>query len=297
MMMGMMTSGILGPFANYFIPIMIGARRMAFPRIEALTFWLLMAAGAILTTTIFFGGFPTGWTGYAAAHDQGEHGDGRLHHVLRARRHLDDAARPEHARDGRSRCARPGSRGRGCRSSSGASISTAVLMVLAAPVLIATLAMAALDRTVQTSSSSPPHGGSELPVREPLLGLRAPGGVHPRAARLRDRARAAAGLLAQAALGLPARRRRACSGSSLLSWFVWQHHLFVSGINADLRPFYMLSTELISIPTGFTFLCGMMTLWRGKIRYTVPMLFCLAGSSTSSSAGSRASSSPTCRAT
>ena len=38
----------------------------------------------------------------------------------------------------------------------------------------------------------------------------------------------------------------------------------------------MLSTELISIPTGFTFLCGMMTLWRGQIRFTVPMLFCLA---------------------
>jgi cytochrome c oxidase subunit 1 len=65
-------------------------------------------------------------------------------------------------------------------------------------------------------------------------------------------------------------------GVSLLSWFVWQHHLFVSGINGDLRPFYMLSTELISIPTGFTFLCGMMTLWRGRIRYSVPMLFCLA---------------------
>src|SRR5581483_9953742 len=64
MMMGMMTSGILGPFGNYLVPIMIGARRMAFPRIEALTFWLLMAAGVILETTIFFGGFPTGWTGY-----------------------------------------------------------------------------------------------------------------------------------------------------------------------------------------------------------------------------------------
>jgi cytochrome c oxidase subunit 1 len=63
---------------------------------------------------------------------------------------------------------------------------------------------------------------------------------------------------------------------ALLSWFVWQHHIFVSGINGDLRPFYMLSTELISIPTGFTFICGMMTLWRGHIRYTVPMLFCLA---------------------
>ena len=48
MMMGMMTSGILGPFGNYLVPILIGARRMAFPRIEALTFWLLMAAGVIL---------------------------------------------------------------------------------------------------------------------------------------------------------------------------------------------------------------------------------------------------------
>jgi cytochrome c oxidase subunit 1 len=61
----------------------------------------------------------------------------------------------------------------------------------------------------------------------------------------------------------------------VLSFFVWQHHLFVSGINADLRPFYMLSTELISLPTGFIYLCAMGTLWRGRIRFTVPMLFCL----------------------
>ena len=65
-------------------------------------------------------------------------------------------------------------------------------------------------------------------------------------------------------------------GVALLSFFVWQHHLFVSGINSALRPFYMLSTEVISIPTGFIFLCGMATLWRARIRYTVPMLFCLA---------------------
>ena len=137
-------------------------------------------------------------------------------------------------------------------------------MVLAAPVLVAALAMGALDRTVQTTffvrraaaaartctrtcsgSSATPRCTSSpcpgfaivlelLPVfsRKPLWGYRL----------------AVAGLL----------------GVSLLSWFVWQHHLFVSGINGDLRPFYMLSTELISIPTGFTFLCGMMTLWRGQ---------------------------------
>ena len=53
---------------------MIGARRMAFPRIESLTFWLLMAAGVVLVTTIFFGGFQTGWTGYQPLGAQGTAG-------------------------------------------------------------------------------------------------------------------------------------------------------------------------------------------------------------------------------
>ena len=43
-------------------------------------------------------------------------------------------------------------------------------------------------------------------------------------------------------------------GVALLSFFVWQHHLFQSGINPDMRPLFMLTTELISIPTGFLFL-------------------------------------------
>ena len=74
MMMGIMTSGILGPFANYLVPLMIGSRRMAFPRIESLTFWLLMSAATILQTTVFFGGFPTGWTGYAPLSNQSNPG-------------------------------------------------------------------------------------------------------------------------------------------------------------------------------------------------------------------------------
>ena len=71
-MMIMMTSAfILGPFGNYFVPIMIGARRMAFPRIEALTFWLVPPAGLILLSAIAFGGIPTGWTGYAPLGTEG----------------------------------------------------------------------------------------------------------------------------------------------------------------------------------------------------------------------------------
>jgi cytochrome c oxidase subunit 1 len=274
MMMGIMSSAILGPFANYFVPIMLGSRRMAFPRIESFTFWLLMAAGTILTTTVFFGGFPTGWTGYGPLSNEANPGM--------------DCYIIFFALVGISMCLlgvnmlvtivtmrAPGLTWTRLPIFVWAVLSTSVLNVLAAPVLIAALAMEALDRTAQTSFFLAAAGGSSylyenlfwifghpevyilaipgfgvvlelLPVfaRKPLWGYRL----------------AVAGML----------------GVSLLSWFVWQHHLFVSGINGDLRPFYMLSTELISIPTGFTFLCGMMTLWRGHIRFTVPMLFCLA---------------------
>jgi cytochrome c oxidase subunit 1 len=274
MMMGMMTSGILGPFGNYLVPIMIGARRMAFPRIEALTFWLLMAGGVILETTIFFGGFPTGWTGYAPLNVQGNPGMDcyilffALVGISMTLLGLNMIATIVTMRA-------PGLTWTRLPIFVWGVLSTSILMVLAAPVLVATLGMAMLDRTAQTSFFNAAAGGSAylyqnlfwvfghpevyilalpgfaivlelLPVfaRKPLWGYRL----------------AVAGLL----------------GVTLLSFFVWQHHLFVSGINGDLRPFYMLSTELISIPTGFTFICGMMTLWRGHIRYTVPMLFCLA---------------------
>ena len=60
MMMMMMTSAILGPFGNYLIPLMIGSRRMAFPRLEALSFWLTPAAFVILLSGLIVGGFPTG---------------------------------------------------------------------------------------------------------------------------------------------------------------------------------------------------------------------------------------------
>ena len=73
MMMGIMTSGILGPFANYFVPLMIGAKRMAFPRIESLTFWLLMAAGAILIERRLLRRLPDRLDRLRAAQRPGEH--------------------------------------------------------------------------------------------------------------------------------------------------------------------------------------------------------------------------------
>jgi cytochrome c oxidase subunit I len=271
MMMGMMTSGILGPFANYFVPLMIGARRMAFPRIEALTFWLLMAAGFILVSTIFFGGFPTGWTGYEPLNDEAVMGMDSyivffaLVGVSMALLGLNMMATIITMRA-------PGLTWSRLPIFVWSVFATAVLMVLAAPMLIATLLMAALDRTINTSFFLTAGGGSSY-LFENLFWFFG----HPEVYIL---ALPGFGIILEI---LPVFTRKplwgyrlAISGMlgvSLLSFFVWQHHLFVSGINGDLRPFYMLSTEIISVPTGFIFLCVMGTLWKARTTFSVPMLF------------------------
>ena len=274
MMLMMMSAAILGPFGNYFVPLMIGAQRMAFPRIEALTFWLTPPAGIILMTAIFYGGFPTGWTGYAPLSTQGMEGSISyavaftligLSMVLTGINMIATVLTQR----------APGMTWTRLPIFVWGVLSTSVLMVLGAPMLVTALMMLVMDRTLTTSFFSAPLGGSPylfenmfwffghpevyilalpgmavvlelLPVfcRKPLWGYNL----------------AVAGML----------------GVTLLSFVVWQHHLFVSGMNASLRPFYMLTTELISLPTGFIFLIGMGTLWRARMQFTVPMLFALA---------------------
>ena len=273
MMMMMMSSLILGPLGNYLLPLMIGSKRMAFPRIEALSFWLTPAAYIVLLSGLMFGGFPFGWTGYAPLSVQATQGA--------------DAYAVAFGIMGISLillgfniivtviCYRaPGMHWGRLPIFVWAMLTTSFLMVLAAPVLVGAMYMLITDRTVQTAFFTDDLGGSSylwenlfwffghpevyilalpgfgvvseiLPVfcRKPLFGYKV----------------AAAGMV----------------GVTLLSFFVWQHHLFDSGINPDMRPVFMLTTELISIPTGFIFLVAMGTFWKAKIRFTVPMLFAL----------------------
>jgi cytochrome c oxidase subunit 1 len=273
MMIMIMSAAVLGPFANYLVPLMIGANRMAFPRLEALSFWLVPPAGLILLSSVFMGGFPTGWTGYQSLADQARLGmDAYIMAFLLIGIALLLTGLNLLATIFTMRA--PGLTWSRLPIFVWGVITTSVLMLLSVPVLVAALAFAITDRTANTGFFLAANGGSPflwenlwwffghpevyilalpgfgivlelLPVftRKPLWGYRL----------------AVAGMV----------------GVMILSFMVWQHHLFVSGINADLRPFYMLTTELISIPTGFIFLIAMGTLWRGRIRYTAPMLFCL----------------------
>ncbi len=274
MMIFVASAAIVGPFGNFFVPYMIGTNRMAFPRLEALSFWLVPPAVVILLVSPIFGGFQTGWTGYTPLSEQADQGFdsyivgftliglalvasgiNMLTTIITLRAPTMSWTRMPIFVWG--------------------VFSASILGTFAAPVLAAALAMQGLDRTMNTTFFISSAGGSPylwenlfwffghpevyifiLPAfgivmefiphfaRKPLWGYRT----------------AVVGLL----------------GVTLLSWFVWQHHLFVSGIAPALRPFYMLSTEMISIPTGIVFLVAFGTLWRAKLALTVPMLFCLA---------------------
>ncbi len=273
MMMMMMTSVVMGPLGNYLVPLMIGSKRVAFPRIEALSFWLTPCAFVILLSSVLMGGFPTGWTGYAPLSIQAGSGmDGYavafglmgISAILAAFNIVVTII-----------CYRaPGMRWSRLPMFVWAMLTTGFLLVLAAPVLVGGMYMIITDRTAQTALFVNQLGGSSylyedlfwffghpevyilalpgfgivseiIPVfcRKPLFGYKI----------------AAAGML----------------GVAILSFFVWQHHLFMSGINPDMRPLFMLTTELISIPTGFIYLVAMGTFWKAKIRLTVPMLFAL----------------------
>src|SRR5580692_8571693 len=274
MMMMMMSSVILGPFGQYFGPLLIGSKRVAFPRLEALGFWLTPASYVILLSAILFGGFPTGWTGYEPLATQATSGMDAYFFafglmgisMILAGFNMIVTIINYRA---------PGMRWSRLPMFVWSMFTVSFLQVLAVPVLVGACYMGLVDRTFQTSFFTNQLGGSSF-LYEDLFWffghpevyiLALPGfGVISEVVSVFCRKPlfgykiAAAGML----------------GVGILSFFVWQHHLFDSGINPDMRPLFMLTTELISIPTGFIYLVGMGTFWKAKIRFSIPMLFALA---------------------
>ena len=270
-MIFMASAAIIGPFGNYFVPIMIGSRNMAFPRLEALTFWLLPPAGLILLSTVFLGGFATGWTGYAPLSDQNVAGiDSYLMAFALIGLSIGLSGLNMIATIITKRA--PGMALTRMPIFVWGVFVTSFLGLLAAPALIGAVLMETLDRSFQTTFYVPAGGGSPflwenlfwffghpevyifiipafgivmemLPVftRKPLWGYRV----------------SISGMV----------------GVGLLSFTVWQHHLFVSGLAPSLRPFYMFSTELISVPTGIIYLIALGSMWRARTRFSTPMLF------------------------
>jgi cytochrome c oxidase subunit I len=274
MMMMMMSSVILGPFGQYFGPLLIGSKEIAFPRLEALGFWLTPAAYVILLSAVLFGGFPTGWTGYAPLSTQAASGMDAYFFafglmgisMILAGFNMIVTIINYRA---------PGMRWSRLPMFVWGQFTVSFLQVLAVPVLVGACYMGLTDRTFQTAFFTNQLGGSSYLYEDLfwffghpevyILALPGFGVVSEIVATFCRKPLFAYKVSAAGMLGV-----------GILSFFVWQHHLFDSGINPDMRPLFMLTTELISIPTGFIYLVGMGTFWKARIRFSIPMLFALA---------------------
>ncbi len=282
LMIATMFSIIPGPFGNFILPIMIGAKDMAFPRLNALSISLLTAGVAIFLCIPFLGGMQTGWTTYAPLADQT--GSGAIAFEFGVFIIM-------------------------CSSALGSVniIATIITMrapgmtwsrlpvfvwgVLGASILSATattsinadLLEIILDRSYNTSfflntvpAGAPTAGGGAAWLSENLFWFFG----HPEVYLL---ALPAFGALLEIA---PVFSRKplftyrlsviGILGVTAVSFLVWGHHLFVSGWEPQLRGWYMLTTEIISIPTGFVFLAVIGTIWRGRLWMTLPMAWVIA---------------------
>ncbi len=262
---------VSGPFGNFILPIMIGARDMAFPRLNALSYWLLFSAIPVFLSALFLGGFQTGWTGYAPLADQGGPGMDAYSFTIILFALSTTVAALNIVTTVMTLRTKGMTWGRLPVFVWGVVLSV-LLGLTAFPSFFVAQTMVLFDRVFQTSFFVGTMGGSNW-AYEHLFWFMG----HPEVYVIALPSLAIAAEIATVFARKPMFGYRlmlsGMIGITVLSYLVWAHHLYTSGSNTALNGPYMLDTELISIPTGIVFLVLVGTLWRGRIWVTVPMLF------------------------
>ena len=260
-------------FGNYFVPLQIGALDMAFPRVNALSFWLLPIGGLTLVAGFATkgGAAAAGWTNYVPLALQGGAGEDLwilglavvgTSSILGAINFIVTVLRLR----------APGMSMTRVPIFTWATLSTSILVVLAVPSLTAALVMLFTDRHLGTVFFDPAHGGSIANYLNTFWFF-----GHPEVY-----------MLIMGAWGITSEILPVFSGKPLygyrgvilalmlvmaLSFSVWGHHMYTTGVTDD--PFFSVTTELISVPTGVMLFNWLFTLWRGKIRLEPAMLWAL----------------------
>ena len=259
-----------GPFGNFILPIMIGARDMAFPRLNALSWWLLFTAIPVLCSAWFFGGIPTGWTAYAPLSVQAGAGMNAFIVTIIIFAISSAIAGANITTTVFAMRAKGMKWNRTPIFVIGATMSVA-LAIPAFPTFMLSQIMAAFDRTIGTTFYDAQHGGSGW-LYAHLFWIMGHPEVYvillPGVAILMEVApvfvRKPLFSFNAAILGF--------AGITGLSILVWAHHMYATGWMPSLNGPFMVTTEMISVPTGLLFLVLLGTLWRGKPWMKLPML-------------------------
>ncbi len=262
---------IVGGLGNYLVPLLIGARDMAFPRVNALSYWLLPPAAVLILASPFVGGFDTGWTAYPPLSRQNPLGQ-QFFLLTLLTVGVASILGGVNFMVTTLRLRAPGMTLSRLPIFVWSMLATSTIILIATSVLAGALIMLLFDRLFGTAFYDPRRGGDPL-LFQHLFWFYSHPAVYimilPAFGAILEV------LPVHARKPLFAYRLAAASffGIVTLGFIVWAHHMFVSGMPAVLKGPFMVLTELISVPTGVVFLSALGTLWLGRLRLTTPMLF------------------------
>ena len=271
---------MVGGFGNFLIPLMIGAADMAFPVLNMLSFWTAVPAIVLILYSFFVEGGAAGggWTMYASLSADATYGAGGqgvnlwiisllilgFSSLMGSINYITTVINMR----------APGMTWFRMPLVIWSLFVTAILLLLALPVLTAALGMLLFDRTMGTSFFLPAGGGEPL-LWQHLFWFFG----HPEVYILVLPAMGVTSDILSAFSRKPIFGYHAMAFSMIalafLSWIVWGHHMFLSGMNPVLGTAFMLTTMVIAIPSAIKTFNWLGTLWGGTIRFTSPMLFAL----------------------
>jgi cytochrome c oxidase subunit I len=261
--------------ANYFLPLMIGARDMAFPRLNALSFWLLVAGGIVFYASIFWNPPEAGWTSYVplseALFSPGGGQDAWIYLI-----HLTGLSSILGAINFYATIANMRARG----MSWGrlplfvwTVLVYSILIIFAMPVIAAAVTMLLTDRHFGTHFFSPTEGGSPL-LWQNLFWFFG----HPEVYIMILPGFGLVSEILPVMAKKPIFGYKAIAASSVaiafLGFLVWAHHMFATPTPIVVLIFVMFSSFLIAVPTGVKIFNWIGTLWKGSIEFNTPLLFC-----------------------
>jgi cytochrome c oxidase subunit 1 len=260
-------------FANWQIPMMIGAPDMAFARMNNWSFWLLPPAAILLVSSFFVpGGAPAaGWTIYAPLSTQmGPGMDLGIFalHIMGASSIMGSINIVTTILNMRA----PGMTLMKMPLFVWTWLITAYLLIAVMPVLAGAITMVLTDRHFGTSFFNATGGGDPVMFQHIFWFF-----GHPEVYIM---ILPAFGIVSQV---IPAFARKplfgyasmvyATSSIAILSFIVWAHHMFTTGMPAAGQLFFMFSTMLIAVPTGVKVFNWIATMWKGSMTFETPMLF------------------------
>jgi cytochrome c oxidase subunit 1 len=279
-----LTPVLIGAFGNWCIPLMIGARDMIFPLLNCLSFWTLVIGGAIGFYSLFvpLGASEAGWTGYPTLSTTvGTQGTGEtlwatavffigLSSIMGGINYMATIIRLR----------APGMTWSKLPLTVWGLFFTSVLNVLFIPVIGSAMLLLIMDRVFGTAFYVPASvmsggvGGDPI-LYQHLFWIFG----HPEVYILILPAWGYCCDLLSFFARKPAFGYKVSVGAMLavtvLSAVVYGHHMFTTGLSAMLGESFMLLTMIISVPGEILFFNWLHTIWRGSIRMTTPMLFCL----------------------